>query len=199
MNRNDNKNDIKVNKTKVKTKRLLILLIIIAFLFIIYKITINYQLKTKVIAVVRFDFVGLENMFHSKYEYYAITENNNAIRISRGDMNKFYEDYNDDLGKYSLDENIYKFFMNEGKISDLYSYDFKFLTDDIQGIMEKISDCLIKMGKNHISFTLYTDKNEYIVETQNNGSTIYRYKNGELTKIEYCEEGDLYYIYFIRR
>ena len=61
--------------------------------------------------------------------------------------------------------------------------------------MDKICKTLQESnGEN--SYFLYTDKNNYIVETEDDGSTIYSYKNGKLIKIMYCPNGKLYYIHF---
>ena len=48
-------------------------------------------------------------------------------------------------------------------------------------------------------FTLYTDKNNYIVENDSNSSsTIYRYEDEKLIKVLDIPNADFYYIYFIK-
>lgn len=114
MNKKENNEK---NKNKIQTKKLFFFIILIAiFLCTIHKLMIIYQLKTQVVAIVRFDFTGLDNLFHSGYEYYAITTNNKAIKISKNDMNKFYNNYTDKLNIYDLDrEGAYRFFYHSRK------------------------------------------------------------------------------------
>lgn len=193
------KNEKKENKFKTKNIFLLVLLILI-LIFTINKIITIYQLKTQVIAIVRFDFIGLENMFHSDYEYYAITENNKAIKISKKDMIKINNNYKDDLSIYDIEkENTYRFSYYL-EISD--DKDFKYLTEEeqkeIEKNLEKICKTIENMDKREY-ITLYTNKNNNIVEYDSNHvSYLYRYKDGKLNKIMDCPSGTFHYIYFTK-
>ena len=201
MKKSKNADDKKQSKIKVR-KNLFILLSITILLFSIYKISIIYQLKTQVVAVVRFEFNGLENMFRHKYEYYAITKHNKSIRISRNDMNKYKSNYSDKSNIYELEkDNTYMLSCFYGQIRE-DDYDFNLLSSNekknIEAQMNKIYKILQdSYGEDY--FILYTDKNNYIVENDSNSSsTIYRYEDEKLIRVLDIPNADFYYIYFIK-